>query len=258
MKTHFKILFLALLFAGCETISENDRYIPLDVEHGGRAHVLLEFTGFRCVNCPAAEQRAGELKEMYGDNLIIVALHPASNPFTQGKYDYTCPEADSIYLHLGGNAGTSFPMGNVDIMRYEGNYFMLAGEWTTMIYQAMKQISAPTITCTTSADKQDPTIVDINVTYSPLEDARVACWLVEDSVLGMQAMEDGSANDHYYHRHVLRAAAHHTPWGIPATGTETDMKIQIPDHCNLAQLSVVALLIDKKDNHIINAYEKKL
>ena len=90
------IYILAFFFTGCEIIPADEQLIPIEPGQGGRRHVLVEYTGFRCVNCPAAAEKARELEERYEGQLYIVSLHPASNPFTQGKYDYTCPEADSI------------------------------------------------------------------------------------------------------------------------------------------------------------------
>ena len=110
------LLALSLLFTGCELIPEQEQLIPVPAPVGStRRHVLLDFTGFRCVNCPAAASTAASLQTLYGDQLILVSLHPASNPFTQGLYDYTCPASDSVYLFLGGTPSTYFPIGNIDL-----------------------------------------------------------------------------------------------------------------------------------------------
>ena len=102
------LCLVILAFCGCEVIKEEDRLIPVeptpqDSTSTGRRHVLLEYTGFRCVNCPSASELAQTLEHTYAGRLYLVSLHPASNPFTQGaaKYDYTCPEADSIYQWKG-------------------------------------------------------------------------------------------------------------------------------------------------------------
>ena len=91
---HIAFILSVLLFTACEVISENERLIPapVPVDSTERTHVLIEFTGFRCVNCPKASAAAEALKQTYGERLIVVAMHPASNPFTQGaaQYDYTC------------------------------------------------------------------------------------------------------------------------------------------------------------------------
>ena len=104
------IIGLALLLCACQLIKEEDRLIPLPQPEkaSARTHVLIEFTGFKCVNCPTAAELAHELQQLYDTQLIVVAMHPAANPFTQGvaKYDYTCPAADSCYRLCGGDAST--------------------------------------------------------------------------------------------------------------------------------------------------------
>lgn len=223
MKNYIYIVLAALCLAGCELIPDEERYKPVDSRTGTRCHVLLEFTGFRCVNCPTASELAQNLQQTYEGKLYVVALHPASNPFTQGKYDYTCPAADSIYQWMGGNASTPFPAGNIDMMPYEGEWFANTNQWPTMVYEAMQETEIP----------------------NP-DQLKTSYWLVEDSVLGVQAMPDGTVNDHYYHRHVLRGV-----W-------DEEAAIVVPEGCRREYLSVLKLYLDTKDKHIVQAYETTL
>ena len=223
MKNYIYIVLAALCLAGCELIPDEERYKPVDSRTGTRCHVLLEFTGFRCVNCPAASDLAQNLQQTYNGQLYVVALHPASNPFTQGKYDYTCPAADSIYQWMGGDASTPFPAGNIDMMPYEGEWFANTNQWPTMVYEAMQETEIP----------------------NP-DQLKTSYWLVEDSVLGVQAMPDGTVNDHYYHRHVLRGV-----W-------DEEAAIVVPEGCRREYLSVLKLYLDTKDKHIVQAYETTL
>lgn len=221
MKRLFYI-FMAFTLCACEVIDEADRLIPVPLPvANGHKHVLLEFTGFRCVNCPEAAETAASLQALYGENLIVIALHPASNPFTQGsaKFDYTCPEADSIYSFMGGTESTSFPTGNIDMKPADNGYFIPHIDWPARLNTVM-------------AD----TLWDPNTNYE------TSYWLVEDSILGAQAMPDGSVNTNYCHRHVLRAISRE-PFE------------RVPDKCNPAHCSVVTIYTDPNDKHILQAYE---
>lgn len=209
-----------LAFCACEVINEADRLIPVPLPvTGGRNHVLLEYTGFRCVNCPTAAEQAAALKSLYGDRLILISLHPASNPFTQGLYDYTCPEADSLYRFMGGTKTTPFPQGNIDIKPIEDGYFIDPVDWPSYLNAAMT-----------------------DTVWNPYTPHDVSYWLVEDSVLGAQAMPDGSVNMSYYHRHVLRAISNE-----PFT--------QLPAQCDPAHCSVVTIYSDMTNKNILQAYE---
>ena len=249
-----------IVLAGCEVIGESERLVPVPVpvDSTERAHVLIEFTGFRCVNCPKASAEAEELKQTYGERLIVVAMHPASNPFTQGaaKYDYTCEEADVYYRYMGGNATTPFPTGNINIVDYEEGYLNDYPTWATLLAQQMSQptqvhlnvlavlessMNIVTVTTTASADKK--------------QDYRLVTWLIEDSIQGAQAMPDGTVNREYYHRHVLRMATG-DPWGenrtIPFTPIAVTTTMTLPDGCDMQHCSIVVAALDDK-NRIINA-----
>ena len=217
------IYMVIVLFCACEVISEDERLIPVDGPSGTRRHVLLEFTGFRCVNCPTAAELAATLQAAYPDQLYVVSLHPASNPFTQGAYDYTCPAADSIYRFLGGTASTPFPTGNINLSEHDGDRLADMNEWSSWLYEQVR------------AEQK---------TY-PEQDLQRSYWLVEDSVPGVQAMPDGSVNMQYYHRHLLRGI-----W-------ESQDEITVSDEYNADRLYVLTIYMDKNDKHIVNAYETK-
>ena len=228
-------ILTVLLTVGCEVIDRNERFIPVDEHTGTRRHVLFDFTGFRCVNCPSAAEIAQEITDTYNGQIYVVSLHPASNPFTQGAYDYTCPAADSVYRWMGGNASTPFPAGNIDMQTFEGNWFADMSTWATMAYRAISDSVSPT----------------------PGMEVNIAYWLVEDSVPGVQAMPDGSVNTHYYHRHVLRATWPENPFGVrtPFTGNEPLRVPDIPEGCDRDKLSVLTLIFEPNTYHLLDAYE---
>lgn len=260
MRKLFVYILAALTLAGCEVIREEDRLIPVETRTSVRRHVLLEFTGFRCVNCPTAAELAQSLEQTYEGQLYTVSLHPASNPFTQGAYDYTCPEADSVYLWMGGTATTPFPAGNVNMRRLGDDSFADMSQWATMVYDAMQDTVAPYIRCVSAVANTTQRQVDVLIEHVPSIEAHMACWLIEDSVAGVQAMPDGTVNTQYFHRHVLRAAWNHQPFGEPTNGqaSERHISVDLPEGCDPRHCSVIAMLLDKNDFHILNAHETTL
>ena len=242
MVKQFLYIGMAILLCSCEVVREEDRLLPAPLPQSTRTHVLVEYTGFRCVNCPLAAETAQALADIYNERLIVVAMHPASNPFTQGLYDYTCPAADDYYRLCGGTAQTSFPTGSIDLQAANGTYLLDPSEWAAQLARVAEESTNVTITDVRAA--LDTTSSQIAVTldalYNPTQ-TQMVYWLVEDSVPGVQAMPDGTVNMHYYHRHVLRAAV------------EDTMIFSLPEVCNPACCSVVAVAMDKTDRHILNA-----
>lgn len=252
-----------LAFTGCEVIGESERLIEVAVavDNGERRHVLVEYTGFRCVNCPKAAEAAAALQNLYGERLIVVGMHPASNPFTQGAYDYTCEEADVYYRYMGGVATTPFPTGNVDFLSDGQTWLHDYPEWPTLVAQEMSKTADVYMSTQTSFDDSNRSLSVATTLYAPeMHECRVAVWLVEDSVQGVQALPDGSVDKQYYHRHVLRGTIGE-PWGetvsvtmVPKvlTNITTLPEAWNPEHCSVV---VVALNGDKE---IVNASEERL
>lgn len=264
MRKIINIVLVALFITGCEVIREEERLIPVDVEtSNGRRHVLLDCTGFRCVNCPIAAETAQSLSALYGEQLIVVALHPASNPFTQGLYDYTCPAADSIYRFMGGTASTPFPTGNIDLTRNGTGYFSDPAEWGGLLHSAMNDTTAPTLSMVATIDTTSR-LVDATayIAAKEGEEMRLAIWLTEDSVIGVQAMPDGSVNMQYTHRHVLRTTAFESPWGekvrMGNMVLQRRVTFPLPEGCDVAKCHAIGILMNSNDKYILQAYETNL
>ena len=253
-----------MALVGCPVIPENERLIeiPITVTGDVHPHVLIEYTGFRCVNCPLAAEEAHELQQIYGDKLIVVAMHPASNPFTQGLYDYTCSESDIYYQWMGGTASTPFPTGNIDMLRHENDYFIDYLDWPAQIGERMNHTTDVRIQTTANYDTLTRDITINTTAYAgEVIDVELVLWLTEDSIAGAQMMPDGTANMEYTHNHVLRAAAGE-PWGKsmslsiqPMCDTTT---LHLPDQCNAANCHIVALILDKVSKQVINATETNI
>lgn len=252
MKGRWSILLLVALLAGCEVISEDNRLIPVSipVDQTGRGHVLIEFTGFRCVNCPNAADVAEQLHQTYGEQLIVVAMHPASNPFTQGAYDYTCAAADTYYTYMGGSATTPFPTGNIDILAQADTWLHDYPEWPTLLAPRMKETTNVHMTAQVAWQESTRELTVNTTTYADLqEEGYLITWLVEDSIEGVQAMPNGDVNMRYYHRHVLRAAIG-DPWGEQTTfglqpATQTAHFI-LPEAYRREHCSVVVVATDNR------------
>ncbi len=206
---------LLTVLSACTIIDPDDRLVPV-TDTPSRPALLVEFTGINCVNCPTAEATAAELLSSFPqDHLVVVAMHPATNPFTQATapYDYTCPEADEYYLHCGGTVQTPFPTGTINLApAQDGSYFVDYPLWATALTQSRPW---PIVTAYSVQVNNALEISAVSLSLAP-QDVSVITWLVEDSVQGAQRMEDGSLTLDYYHRHVLRQALSPV-WGDSVT-----------------------------------------
>ena len=72
------LLVLGSLLAACEVIPAGERdnviFTPTDSTALQRTSLLIEYSGWQCVNCPTAAEEAHHLKEQYGENLVVVVM----------------------------------------------------------------------------------------------------------------------------------------------------------------------------------------
>ena len=213
---------LCLSIAACEVIHPNDQLIfesetiipPKDttatdptVPSNIRTALLIDFSGWKCVNCPDAAEQAHELLSIYGQQLVVLEAHPAANKLTASnkpEYDYTCPAADSLYKTMGGNITTPLPIGSVNMKAKEGGTFLMnVGEWAGAVQSAVKQYHSADIHL--RIGEQDSIICNIYNWSAQTLACNLYVWLTEDSVVSAQYFPDGPINN-YMRNHLLRDA----------------------------------------------------
>ena len=89
MKKSISIIALStlMLFAmSCDKIDIDNTHKPYVPSSGGKTVLIKDFTGVRCVNCPAAAEAAHELQHQFGDDRVFLitdlAVVPREKPHT--------------------------------------------------------------------------------------------------------------------------------------------------------------------------------
>ena len=258
------------LLAACEIIPDGERedviFTPTDPSAVKRTSLLIEYSGWQCVNCPTAAEEAHRLKELYGEELVVVVMHPESNPNTRHNnkpaLNYTCPEADSLYLMMGGTNTTPFPTGNVNMVKDPiKGYFNDYESWATLVSQAYAN-PKPVIV------SQDAYCIDTNQVFIAVDianrdsvaiNATLQVWLTEDSVIGSQKKPEGTDKE-YAHNHLMRASI--SPiWGekllIDASMTQQIVyEYTLPEKVKKENCNIVAVV--SVDGEVIQANETKV
>jgi hypothetical protein len=266
------LLVLGSLLTACEVIPAGEReeviFTPTDPSAVKRTSLLIEYSGWQCVNCPTAAEEAHHLKEQYGENLVVVVMHPESNPNTRHNnkpaLNYTCPEADSIYMMMGGTNTTPFPTGNVNLVKdVTKGYFNDFDKWATNISQAYSTPKPVLIgqEVKGTADSKDIWMaVDITNLDTKAIEATLQVWLTEDSVIGSQKKPSGT-DKKYAHNHLMRASI--TPiWGdvVPVEAHMTQQVVYdyilpekvVKENCNIVTIvSVNGEVVQAKETRII-------
>ena len=80
MKKIFVFALIAIMGTACSHIDEDERLIYVKPADVARAVLIEDFTGQRCINCPAATDVIHQLQEAYGDDKVIAVAPPEPKP----------------------------------------------------------------------------------------------------------------------------------------------------------------------------------
>ncbi len=207
MKKYLAILSSILIIISCDVeegpfITDYNSYINPDKK------ILIEdFTGHICPNCPNAARELDAIHNIYGDQIIGMALHVSttfarpysSNQAPNFQYDFRTDwgnELDNFY----GISTAGLPRGMVNRIGYPDNHKLGKDEWANAVAEELKKdidfkiyISSDENSISVTSEVQN----NINSDYS------LYVCLTESNIINWQ--KDGQENvENYQHNHVLR------------------------------------------------------
>ena len=223
------------LYPGLWSDYENNEWPIFSENTNTIRNVLIEdFTGHKCVFCPAAADLAHALHEADPSRVYIASIH--AGPDGIGDFqsvsppdyplDFTNPEGVEIGLYFGENDGgfPGNPRGTVNRFN-NGTIFQSPTQWTSMVND---QLSSNNLKVNIQSElnyyeetkgaflhvELDP--VDANVA----ENLGITVYLLEDSLVGDQKMSDNSHNSNYIHRDIHRGNLNASAFGRPVSSED--------------------------------------
>jgi len=268
------IAAVSILFYACEKI--DPPYKEDGGGNGGEAvkKVLLEdYTGHDCVNCPTAAVVAEDLKEFYGENLIVMAVHAGffARPKADMPQDFRTDAGEDWDAFFGVSLAGN-PNGLVNrIERSAGDYIFNVGEWGPAIAAEMEKKAEAKMTIHSDFEQNTLTSTITSEFLNPLEGTyHLLYCITEDSIIGPQMNNDANVGDtpkieDYVFMDMLRYT--NTSWGEKLTdddpvvvGKEYEMEIAVnfeagwvPKNCH-----VVAFIFNQETKTIIQVEESKV
>ena len=206
MKKYLAILSLALFNTSCDVIegpyiTDSESYVNQDKK------VLIEdFTGHLCSNCPDAARELSAIHDIYGDQIIALAIHTSTSfarPYLASQapvfqYDFRTIWGEQWDTYFGASA-IGLPRGMVNRI---GDQSPTLGkdEWAAVVADELKKEIDFKINISsnnTSISIISEILNNINGNYN-----LVVC-LTESNIINWQ--KDGTTNiEDYEHNHVLR------------------------------------------------------
>ena len=209
-------LLALLLLIGCDAVERPDRWREDPAPIVPRRNVLLvDFTGQRCSNCPAAADLLHSLTAgPAGARIIAVSVHGGALALSTDASPRGLAGPDARRLTDEARV-SSWPQGTVD--RPVGGTLLRPSAWNAALAEHLA------LAADADAAAQQSLVADAPVahatrtlSYPPrprhLTDAAgqadaetyLHLWLVEDSITAPQTLADGTERADYLHRHVLR------------------------------------------------------
>ena len=250
--TYIILTLLLTLATACDPVSEDERLIYMKPAQVARNVLIEDFTGQRCVNCPAATWQIEQLQEQYGaDAVIAVGIHSGPLGFAGNK--------DNIGLMT--DTGNEYynrwsveyqPAGVID----RNGGVLAYTDWQAKVYEELQKPAPLSLIIAPKYDALSRQL-SIDVTAAGTDgstNGNLQIWLIEDGVKALQLrynnVTDASsgqvADREYVHNHVFRTAVNGT-WGEAITLNEGDQKTVsatciLQEDWNPAQMSVVAFV----------------
>ena len=180
--------------------------------------IIEDFTGHKCVYCPAAADFAHQLHEDNPERVFVASIH--AGPTGMGDFqtvsppdyptDFTNPNGLEIGEYFGTNDGgfVGNPRGNVNRIN-NGVIFQSPAVWSSMVSEVITANDLK-VNLQSELNYYDETngaflhveVDKIDQTIS--DDLGLVVYLLEDSLVGDQKMSDNSHNTEYVHRDIHR------------------------------------------------------
>lgn len=242
---------MAMAAASCSNIDEGDRLIYVKPAEVGRAVLIEDLTGQRCINCPTGTDIINGIIQTYGeDNVIAVGIHSGPLGFTGNskRVGLMTDTGDEYYTYWAN--GTNLGQPSAIFNRKKGPSDNL-NNWAAEVGLIISEKANLSIDITNAYDakKRELTTKVGAFGVNGTVNGKLQVWIVEDGIKAMQMMPDGSANQEYIHNHVFRAAVNGT-WGEEVTvkegeTTSKDYSYVLPETWNAENISVVAFVYNK-------------
>ncbi|MBR5663865.1 MAG: Omp28 family outer membrane lipoprotein [Bacteroidales bacterium] len=232
----------------------------------GKIVVLLEdYTGVRCVNCPAAAELAASLQTQYGEHLVVLGVHPKTsyqNP-AGGFPDFRTDDGNEWNSFFNVSA---YPTGMVNRQSAIGT-----ATWATEVDNLIGN-DAPVRLIIKSEYDDATRELKLSIHSKFLQnvasdDVRLTVCMMENNIVGLQLTPNG-ADENYVHRHVFRGTADGLTWGRTldteaesiAAGRNfiTNMKFTVNEDYNADEFYIVAMISDNNTKQVLMTAEKKI
>lgn len=237
----------------CQSVDPEDRLIYVKPAEVGRAVLIEDFTGQRCVNCPRGTEAINSIVETYGEqNVIAVGIHsgPLGYKGNSRNLGLMTDLGNEYYKRWDSESKIGQPWALFNRASAPNSDYNTWAAYVAQIISKKAKLSLSISNAYNAETRELTTDIDAFGTDGNTA-GKLQVWLIEDGIVAIQSMPDGTNNKEYVHNHVLRDAVNGT-WGEDVTvregeTTHKQYTYTLPETWNAEKVSVVAFVYDDSE-----------
>jgi hypothetical protein len=264
-------LLIVALFNSCDKVSPPYKN-PIVVPAGERNVLVEDFTGHKCGFCPRATRAAYDLKQTFGDRMIVLSIHAgffASTNIPPFTYDFKCTESIALDTDFGISLAGN-PNGMVNRKKINGSFIIPYTSWGAEVANVLNSTAPLPVRIGINAEydttsRQLDTEVQLDFASDLLGTHKLSVYLVEDSIVKWQKDYDATPNDNpnYVHREVLRGSMNGTYGDVISNTTAGETVVRnysttLNNTWDAKHMSLVVFLYNDATKEIIQVEQKHL
>jgi len=211
MKNIITLLSFILIITSCDVVEgpyeiDTGGVTPTDTNTYVKKILIEDFTGHTCPNCPSAARELEAIHNLYGNQIIGVAIHVSTGfaaPWIgAGKFEYDFrTKWGTDWDDFFDISNSGLPRGMVNRMGYPNNHKLGKNEWLSAVITELEKEIDFGINIT---GDYGVITIDTEILNNTNGDYNLVVCLTESNIINWQ--KDGQVdNESYIHNHVLRS-----------------------------------------------------
>lgn len=257
-------MMAAVLMMSCDKIDINNTHKPFNPSGQGKTVLIKDFTGVRCVNCPAAAEVVHQLQHALGEDYVyIMSVHAGFLAQPIGQFpDFTTPEGTQWY-----GENSSNPLFSVDHVALTDGNTLYVEQVDTPLADALFEAQTFEIFTATSYDEETRQLdleADVVATAETEGNFYVTVSILEDSIVGRQVVS-GGIDTAYVFRNVFRGTVNGADGDILYEGPVYiddeyiyKYSIELDSAYNADQCYIMTYIYNKTDGKILQTALEKI
>ncbi|OWY21215.1 hypothetical protein C7N43_10530 [Sphingobacteriales bacterium UPWRP_1] len=193
-------------------ILSDTTYLDVVETPQSRIVVLEEFTGVRCVNCPAGHEESRNIAEAHPGRFVYMSLHAGflTAPYPESQQQFVIEETTFLYDFL---ETLAVPAAAIDRVKFpnENTIALLnANTWAAKVEQELQKPTPVNLYLTREYDPETRNLrvtAKLSYTQTITTDNNLSVFIAESHIIDPQLIPDGASSivkPDYEHNHVVR------------------------------------------------------